>query len=190
MNRAFGADEAPPRPDERGPLRAEAGVLERYRYLLRTAPPDAIEAAHAEAFARLTPAQRADALRRLSEDLSPEERAAGPHGDDPWGLARAATGAELRQPGSLERAFGAHDTSGAPGRGLLSGIAVAFLGSAVARQLLVGVGQASDVAGPADRTKSTEEDTLDESDERDEADGRDELPERADGVEDIGDGAD
>ncbi len=29
-------------------------AIERYRYLLRTAPPEAIEEAHAEAFAQLT----------------------------------------------------------------------------------------------------------------------------------------
>jgi hypothetical protein len=32
-------------------------ALERYRYMLRTAPPDAIERAHEEAFAELTPDQ-------------------------------------------------------------------------------------------------------------------------------------
>ncbi len=30
-------------------------AIERYRYLLRTAPPDKIEEVHAEAFAKLTP---------------------------------------------------------------------------------------------------------------------------------------
>ena len=34
-------------------------AVERYRYLLRTAPPETIEAAHHEAFARLTEEQRA-----------------------------------------------------------------------------------------------------------------------------------
>jgi hypothetical protein len=186
-NRAVDADEAPLRPDKQGSLHAESGVLERYRYLLRTAPPGAIVEAHAEAFARLTPAQRAEALRRLNEDLPPGEQAAGLGGDDPWSLARAASGAELRRPGALERAFGARNTSGAPGRGLLSGIAVAFLESAVAHQLLVRFGKASGTAGPADGTKSTKGEASGESDERDE---QGELPKRVDGVEDIGDGGD
>ena len=41
-------------------------AIERYRYMLRTAPPDDIERAHAEAFAQLTPEQRATVLRELS----------------------------------------------------------------------------------------------------------------------------
>lgn len=187
MNRAASADGAPPRAEERGPLRPGAGALERYRYLLRTAPPDVIENAHAEAFARLTQAQRAEALHRLSEDLPPGAPAAGPEGDDPRNLARAASGAERRRPGALERAFGPRNTSGAPGRGLLSGIAVAFLESAVVHQFFVGSGKASGTAGTAGGTKSTEGDASGESGERDEPD---ELPQRVDGVEDIGDGAD
>src|SRR4051794_21595278 len=75
-------------------------AIQRYRYLLRTAPPDQIEEAHAEAFAQLTPEQRRQVLEQLS--------AAGerPPADDPRSLARTATRAELRRPGFLERAFG------------------------------------------------------------------------------------
>jgi hypothetical protein len=40
-------------------------ALERYRYLVRTAPPEAIEQAHQEAFTKLTPEQRRMALREL-----------------------------------------------------------------------------------------------------------------------------
>src|SRR3712207_7066023 len=42
-------------------------AVERYRYLLRTAPPGAIEQAHAEAFAQLTPAQRRLVLEGLND---------------------------------------------------------------------------------------------------------------------------
>lgn len=95
--------------DDRGyrtpPPPAPAGsedqrALERYRYLLRTAPPDQIEQAHAEAFAQLTPEQRRQVLEQLA--------AAGeaPRADDARTLARAATRAEIRQPGILERVFG------------------------------------------------------------------------------------
>src|SRR3954447_18470046 len=87
-------------PRRSGAPTADQQAIERYRYLLRTAPPDRIEQAHAEAFAQLTPEQRRQVLEQLS--------AAGerPRGDDPRSLARAATRAELRQPGILERAFG------------------------------------------------------------------------------------
>ncbi|WP_369140136.1 hypothetical protein [Modestobacter versicolor] len=91
-----------------GPPRARAGqsdderAIERYRYLLRTAPPDQVEAAHAEAFGKLTPEQRRQVLEQLSAGVPAGER---PRGDDPRSLARAATRAEFRQPGFLERTF-------------------------------------------------------------------------------------
>ncbi len=44
-------------------------AIDRYRYLLRTAPPDAVEQAHAEAFARLTPEQRRQVLAELGEQV-------------------------------------------------------------------------------------------------------------------------
>ena len=92
-------------------------AIERYRYLLKTAPPDQIEEAHAEAFARLTPEQRQQVLGQLA---ATGER---PQGDDPRSLARAATRAEVRSPGTLERAFGGGYGGGyggpsyGPGRG-------------------------------------------------------------------------
>ncbi|MGY1834759.1 hypothetical protein ACI79P_06610 [Blastococcus sp. SYSU DS0510] len=100
----------------RAPGSADEQAIERYRYLLRTAPPDQIEQAHAEAFAQLTPEQRAQVLARLSEAVSTGER---PAGDDPRTLARAATRAELRQPGFMERTFSgpAHGPGYGPGRG-------------------------------------------------------------------------
>lgn len=85
-------------------------ALDRYRYMLRTAPPDDIERAHQEAFAQLTPEQRAAALRQLAEHVPSSDVG----GDDPKSLARAATRAEMREPGTLERAFGG---AGAPGLG-------------------------------------------------------------------------
>jgi hypothetical protein len=118
---------------------ADERAVERYRYLLRTAPPDAIEQAHAEAFAQLTPAQRRLVLEGLNRDLPPQERAAR---DDPQSLARTATRAELRRPGTLERAFGGADPRGAAGGagGLLAGsflstLAGVVVGTAVADAL-------------------------------------------------------
>ena len=78
---------AAPSPTAPGELTDEQ-ALERYRYLVRTAPPEAIERAHEEAFAKLTPEQRRMALRDLSAVVPEHERAGG---DDPRSLARMAT---------------------------------------------------------------------------------------------------
>ena len=102
-------------------------ALERYRYMLRTAPPDDIERAHEEAFAQLTPEQRRAVLRELAEQAPPSEVG----GDDPRSLARLATRSEMRQPGTMERTFGG---AGVPGLGsmFLSTLAGAFVGTAIA----------------------------------------------------------
>lgn len=78
-------------------------AVERYRYLLRTAPPERIEEVHAEAFATLTPEQR-----RMVYDEFTRTAPAGeaPRGDDPRSLAQAATRSEIRQPGFVERSLG------------------------------------------------------------------------------------
>jgi hypothetical protein len=93
---------------ERGRLPDEQAI-ERYRYLLRTAPPEQIEQAHAEAFAKLNADQRQQVLAQLAAAVPAGER---PRTDDPATLARVATRAEVRQPGTLERALG-----GGPGYG-------------------------------------------------------------------------
>ena len=95
--------------------------------MLRTAPPDDIERAHEEAFAQLSPEQRHAVLRGLSTQVPPSEVA----GDDPRSLARMATRAEMRQPGTMERTFG---SAGVPGLGsmFLSTLAGAFVGTAIA----------------------------------------------------------
>lgn len=80
-------------------------AIERYRYLLRTAPPEQIEQAHAEAFAKLTVDQRQQVLAQLAAAVPAGER---PRTDDPATLARVATRAEVRQPGTLERALGGY----------------------------------------------------------------------------------
>ena len=80
-------------------------AIARYRYLLRTAPPEQIEQAHAEAFAQLTVDQRQQVLAQLAAAVPAGER---PRTDDPETLARVATRAEMRQPGTLERALGGY----------------------------------------------------------------------------------
>ena len=102
------------RPGGPAPRSADEQAIERYRYLLRTAPPDQVEAAHAEAFAKLTPDQRRQVLEQLAATVPASER---PRGDDAQSLARAATRAEFRQPGTLERAFGGFGPRGGYGGG-------------------------------------------------------------------------
>jgi hypothetical protein len=162
LNRFFGGTDDSPQPTRRSAPPSDAQAIERYRYLLRTAPPDAIEQAHAEAFAQLTPAQRAQALRELSAELPPSERAQGQGDDDPRTLARMATRAELRQPGTIERTLGARQAGGVLGGGLLSSLAGAFIGSAIAHQLFGGMGEASAGEGDtADHGSSAEAESTD-----------------------------
>ena len=112
----------------------DEAAVERYRYMLRTAPPETIEQAHAEAFAKLTPEQRRKVLADVSAELPPAERATS---DDPRSLARMATRAEMRSPGTMERALGG-GRGGGMGMGgmlagsLLAGVAGAFIGTAIA----------------------------------------------------------
>ena len=110
-------------------------AVQRYRYLLRTAPPEQVEQVHAEAFARLTPAQRQQVLEGLAADVPPGERVAA--ADDPQSLARMATRAEMRRPGTLERVFGGAGvgTGGALVGGLLAGVATAVVGSVLVDSL-------------------------------------------------------
>jgi hypothetical protein len=72
-------------------------ALERYRYMLRTAPPDTLEQAHAEAFAKLTTEQRRRLLAELAESAPAAEKAgiAATPVEVPQALARGATGAAL-----------------------------------------------------------------------------------------------
>ena len=114
-------------------------AIERYRYLLRTAPPGDIERAHEEAFAQLSAEQRAGVLRQLSENVPASEIA----GDDPKSLARAATRAEMREPGTMERTFGG---AGVPGLGsmFLSTLAGAFIGSSIANSFDDGGSEGTD----------------------------------------------
>jgi hypothetical protein len=129
-------------------------AVERYRYLLRTAPPDQLERAHEEAFASLTPEQRRMVLETLQREVEPAESRGVT--DDPADLARLATRTELRRPGTMERAFGGGVPSGPSGAGggaafggFLPTLAGAFMGTAIASMLFGGLGGfgPSDAAG-------------------------------------------
>jgi hypothetical protein len=164
LRRLFGGDEprslaaqARPRPREMSP---DEQAVERYRYLLRTAPPETIEEAHAEAFAKLTPEQRRMVLQELSSTLTPAERAArAPYDEDPRSLARLATRAEMRQPGTLERTW-----SGMPaGLGMgslmmgnfMSTIAGVMVGSMIADAFLGNAGYDQGAVEAADASADT-----------------------------------
>lgn len=103
-------------------------ALARYRYMLATAPPEEIERAHEEAFAGLTPEQRRQALQALAQHVPPGEL----RGDDPASLARAATRAEVRQPGTIERAWGGNAGFGL-GSWFMTTLAASFIGTAIAQ---------------------------------------------------------
>ncbi|MEA2320106.1 MAG: hypothetical protein QOD44_4295 [Solirubrobacteraceae bacterium] len=138
----------------RGGSPEDEQALERYRYLVRTAPPERIEEAHEEAFARLTPEQRRLALEQLTQQV-PDERGAG---DDPRSLARMATRAELRRPGTVERAFGRGGIGMGGmgmgglgmGAGLLGSFATAFAGTLAAQALFNDLADGELLDGPDD----------------------------------------
>jgi hypothetical protein len=121
-------------------------AVERYRYLLRTAPPETIEQVHEEAFSKLTPEQRKLLFEQLSQNAPAGEQ---PRGDDPRSLAQSATRAELRQPGTLERSLGGGGGmgfGGVFGSSLLGSVAGYVIGSAIVSSFLPGPSdqQASD----------------------------------------------
>jgi len=135
-------------------------AIERYRYMLKTAPPEAIEQAHAEAFAKLTPEQRRTVGEQLSSDVPEAERSAVMQdGAGPRSLARLATRAEMRNPGTMERTFGRQGGGGMGGLmagTFLSGIAGAVVGSMIAQQFFGGDTSAAAVEGSPDATTAND----------------------------------
>jgi hypothetical protein len=115
-------------------------AIARYRYMLKTAPPETIEQAHAEAFAQLTPEQRRLVLEKMAQSVPASERPLVEQaGASPQTLARLATRQELRQPGTMERMFGQAggvSMGGLMAGSLLSSIAGAVIGSMIAQQFL------------------------------------------------------
>jgi hypothetical protein len=134
-----------PQDSTTGATAEDRAAIARYRYLLRTAPPEQIEEAHAQAFAQLTPSQRQQILQEMNQTLPASER---PQSDDPRQMARAATRAEMQQPGYLQRTFGGRGYGmgggmgggmmGALGGSLLGTIAGVVIGTAVADAMLGG----------------------------------------------------
>lgn len=141
LDRLFGTqdEDAAPAPSRRRPPNEDERAVERYRYLLRTAPPETIEQVHAEAFSRLTEQQRAILYEELSKGAGTGER---PLSSEPATLARAATRKEMREPGSLERTLGGNAGNGGPsfgamlGSSLLGTVAGYVIGSALVSAFL------------------------------------------------------
>jgi hypothetical protein len=136
LDRLFGHGRRPDSGDA-GSLSDEQ-ALQRYRYLVKTAPPEAVEEAHREAFGRLTPEQREKVLRELNAATPVNERIADPARNDPGTLARLATRAEIRQPGTVERTLGAPGMGGMFASSLLGSIVGSVIGTSIAHQFLGG----------------------------------------------------
>lgn len=137
LDKLLGRDgDEPAVPPRQAPaMNPDDEAVARYRYMLRTAPPEDLERAHAEAYERLTPEQRRQVLEEISSKVPDFER---PRSDEPRDLARAATRAEVREPGFMERNFrgggGGMSMGGMMMGGLFSSLAGAFIGSAIANQ--------------------------------------------------------
>ena len=172
FGRSRSADQSQGRTYEAQPVASseDEQALARYRYMLKTAPPETIEQAHLEAFARLTPQQRQMLLEQLRAEMPEAERAYAT--DNPQTLARLATRAEVREPGTMERLFGRIPAAG-PGFGgvmassFLGSMAGSVIGTMVAQHFLgshglagsdLGQGLATDHALDADHLPAADTD--------------------------------
>lgn len=141
LDRLFGTEQdAAPATSRRRPPNEDERAVERYRYLLRTAPPETIEQVHAEAFSRLSESQRALVYEELSKGSATGER---PLSSEPATLARAATRKEMRDPGSLERSLARPSFGAMVGSSLLGTVAGYVIGSALVSAFLPWDGGAS-----------------------------------------------
>jgi hypothetical protein len=124
-------------------------AVERYQYLLRTAPPETIEKVHQEAFAKLSPEQREMLFARLSKNAPTGD---APRDSDPASLAVSATRSELRQPGTMERSMGGNGMSfgGMVGSSLLGTVAGYVIGSALVGSLFPSDGAANEADASGD----------------------------------------
>lgn len=121
---------------------ADRQAVARYDYLLQTADPHQVEEIHREAFARLTPDQRAHVQSRMTSELPAHEQ---PRSSSPADLARAAARGEAARPGLLKGLL-ARAGSGR-GAGRLAGGAVIGAGAGILGAVAAGAIVTS-VAGP------------------------------------------
>jgi hypothetical protein len=155
FSRLLGMDQGDTAGDGRrsGTPAGGANALERYRYMLETAPPETIEEAHRQAFEKLSAEQRTQLLRQLAQVAPANERSAiqATSADDTRALARAATRAEIREPGVVERALSG---GSGVGSGLLGSFAAGFVGSLVAQSFFSALGGGFDAFGASDEQAS------------------------------------
>lgn len=145
----YGAPAARPqdaRPGQPVVTQEDRAAIARYDYLLRTADPEQLEQVHRDAFAKLTPAQRAAVEGRLRDELPAGEY---PRSSSPDDLARAATRGEAQNPGFLKKMFSKPGTRGAlagAGVGAVAGVGLGAAGGLLAA--VAGGAVLSGVAGP------------------------------------------
>jgi|GEM_PF-5170131 len=134
---------------------SEEQAIQRYRYLLQTAPPETLERGHVEAFTRMAQSQRARILKELAAALPDETRASiNLQADDAASLAQTITHVERSAPGLLEQTLGG--PAAGMGGGMLAGtpfagIAVGFVESEAARQFFAGLTREAGVAAGESR---------------------------------------
>ncbi len=167
LDRIFGTEkqERAPRAQPGRAVSPDEQAIQRYRYMVQNAPPETLEQAHAEAFARLTPEQRQKVLGEMVQAAPDAERAAvsKTSSDDPQAMARLATRTEIRQPGFMERTLG-----GGMGLGgtLLASFAAGFVGSMVAQSFFEAIGGSGEApladAGGADEAATAEDPGFDD----------------------------
>ena len=154
----------------RSPRNQDDIEIERYRYLLRTAPPETIEQVHAEAFAKLTPEQRQRVFQELSANAPAGE---APTSDDPQALAQSATRSELRQPGTMERSFAGPSFGSMLGASLLGTVAGYVVASALVSAFMPMDGGANEAGGDSGSDSSSDSGSDSGSDSSADAGGAD-----------------
>ena len=159
FDRLFGTDDSNQQPQRQAARSDDEIAVERYRYLLRTAPPETIEQVHSEAFSKLTQEQRDLLFTQLSENASE-----APRDTSPAALASSATRQELRNPGTMERSFGGGGMGfgGTVANSLLGTVAGYVIGSALVSAFLpndFGGDSSADSADAADSASDSSADT-------------------------------
>jgi len=137
FDRLFG-DDTQQQPAQRGATANRSDdeiAVERYRYLLKTAPPEAIEQVHAEAFSKLTPEQRDILFVQLQENAAAGD---APTSKEPQALAVSATRSELRNPGTMERTLGGNGGQGVGLGGIVMGSLLGTVAGYVIGSAIVG----------------------------------------------------
>ena len=156
FDRLFGTEEqsSTPQPAQRAPRRSDDEIaVERYRYLLRTAPPETIEQVHTEAFAKLTDEQRELLFQELSTGAPDGE---APRDSSARSLASSATRQELRNPGTMERSLAGNGMGfgSMVASSLLGTVAGYVIGSALVGAFLPDPGADASADGGADADAS------------------------------------